>query len=239
MPHKQLESFSLLLEERVFGYDLLRLVFLEEPSRDLIKIIAENQLIAGFPFIEDDQRIADGCHEISEYLDGIADAVDQHGSAAQWYEKLVWDYTKMFIGPNELLAPPWESTYCSKERLLFQETTLQVRKAYLRHNVIPKNYPNEADDHIGLELDFMHYITKKSLEALEMNDLACVNSLLTEQQDFLEQHLQLWVPEFADKVITHADSGFYRGMGRVLEGFIATDYLVIKELKAALSIEDM
>lgn len=62
----------------------------------------------------------------------------------------------MFIGPRELPAPPWESSYLNEDKLLFQEETLQVRMSYLKYNFIPKNYPHEADDHIALELDFMY-----------------------------------------------------------------------------------
>ncbi|MEI3231097.1 MAG: molecular chaperone TorD family protein, partial [Gordonibacter pamelaeae] len=41
-------------------------------------------------------------------------------------------YTKLFIGPAKLPAPPWESVYATGGRpLLFQESTLAVRRRLL------------------------------------------------------------------------------------------------------------
>lgn len=43
-----------------------------------------------------------------------------------------------YVEPGSLPAPPWESAYLSEDRLLFQESTLEVRKAYLKYNYMAK-----------------------------------------------------------------------------------------------------
>ncbi|MCB8816455.1 molecular chaperone TorD family protein [Desulfosporosinus shakirovi] len=74
---------------------------------------------------------------------------------------MLTEYTRLFIGPTKLPVPPWESVYVSKERLLFQESSLKVRQrqCYLNYNFLPAKYRSEADDHIALELDFMYNLS--------------------------------------------------------------------------------
>lgn len=224
MTDKKLEGIKLLLEERMLAYDILRLAYVEEPSREFVKTLLNDKLMNSFPFIEEEEEISAGCREISEYLTNT-DVLEE-----SQYQKLHWDYTKMFIGPYELIAPPWESAYTSKERLLFQETTLQVRNTYLKYNFIPRHYPHEADDHIGLELDYLYQLTKQTLEAGEKNKIQRAIQLLEEQNNFIKEHLQIWISEFTEKIINGAETPFYRGMAKVLKGFIIIEPLIIKEL---------
>lgn len=222
------DALRLLLEERTVAYDLLRIVFQAEPSREFVQTLAEDPLTSIFSFADGEQSILTGCNQVSNYFADI-NVIDE-----QEYQRLHWDYTKMFIGPHELIAPPWESAYTSKERLLFQEITLQVRKAYLKHHFIPKQYLHEADDHIGLELDFMYLLAKQTLEALQKDDLETTLSLLGEQRGFLQQHLRIWIPRFADKIIDGADTDFYRGMANVLKGMVVVDENILEEMIAVL-----
>jgi TorA maturation chaperone TorD len=67
--------------------------------------------------------------------------------------RLKSEYTALMIGPAKLPAPPWESAYLTRERIIFQESTLKVRRAYQKYQFLPANYPYEADDHLALELD--------------------------------------------------------------------------------------
>lgn len=144
------------------------------------------------------------------------------------------EYTHLLIGPHKLLAPPWESVYLTKERLLFQESTLKVRQAYVKHNFIPAEYPHVADDHLALELDFM-----ANLSSLTENDYAEQNSdrsleLLEEQKSFLKEHLLVWVPEFAEKIQESPTLYLYPNMAIMLKEFLEIQLEVIEEVKAAI-----
>ncbi|ABR47531.1 cytoplasmic chaperone TorD family protein [Alkaliphilus metalliredigens QYMF] len=213
-----------LLEMRMFAYDLLKHTFCQEPSKNFIENLIKEEIMENFPFIEDSQSIGQGINEVSGYFINMSEFQDEE------YEKLHWDFTKMFIGPNFLPAPPWESAYLNEDRLLFQEETLEVRKKYLKYYFLPKNYPHEPDDHIGLELDFMYRLSKLTIELAEKQNTEEVIKVLNDQDTFLTEHLLQWIDRFTDDVIYHADTDFYKGMARVLKGYLELDRTIIKDL---------
>lgn len=215
-----------LLATRVFAYDFLRRTFLTEPSRDYLRSLKENRLAGDFPFQEEEPGIGEGAAKVQDYLN------TQDVLSAEGYDRLHWDYTRLFIGPYSLPAPPWESVYLNKDKLLFQEETRRVRLAYLKYAFLPKHYQQEADDHLGLELDFMYQLANLTLEKGAAGDQDGFKELLRDQGDFLKQHLLLWVPAFAANVRASADTGFYQGMARILQGFIQIDGLALQELSA-------
>ena len=112
------------LELRSFAYDVLRQVFLQEPTKDLLQSIEKGQYLREFPFIHENFHIEEGVKNVTVFF--------KEHDIDEIYDQLHWDYTRMFIGPYELPAPLWESAYVNDERLLFQSETLVVRQAYLK-----------------------------------------------------------------------------------------------------------
>ena len=88
------------------------------------------------------------------------------------------EYTRLFLGPDKLIAPPWESCYTSKERALFQESTLHVRSWYQQYSYVPAGYPTHPDDHISLMMHFLALTTERAKVCFDEN-LLC---------GFLEKH---------------------------------------------------
>ncbi|WP_019242812.1 MULTISPECIES: TorD/DmsD family molecular chaperone [Bacillus] len=212
---------------RDFAYDILRRFFVEEPSEEYLKPFVYQNMIDLFPFKEDRSEIQEGIDDIKAYLAEF-DPVHKRTD----FEDLHWDYTKMFIGPGEITAFPWESVYVSKDKLLFQETTLEVRKIYEKYAFQTADYI-EADDHIGLELDFMYRLNQlciQSGESITPNSLSEIRYLLNEQQTFLKNHLSRFVPQFSESVVNNADTKFYVGLAKILQHFIALDSIVLNEL---------
>ena len=133
----------------------------------------------------------------------------------------------MFIGPDKLVAPPWESAYANEERLLFQEQTVAVRKVFRAYGFANPGAPMEPDDHIGLELDFMYRTCCLAMETSSAADLA---TICRDQLSFVKEHLLTWVPAFAADVAGGARTGFYRGMAHMLHGFLLIDRSLLAEL---------
>jgi putative dimethyl sulfoxide reductase chaperone len=213
-----------LLEERIFAYDFLRRTFLEEPSKDFLMMLKENQLALAIPFSDESEEIAEGMSKVQAFLEQ-KEILTEEG-----YSRLHWDYTRMFIGPYELAAPPWESAYLNKDKLLFQEETRRVRLAYLKYAFLPKHYLQEADDHLGLELDFMYQLATMAYEKALTGNHEAFQEILKDQVDFLEQHLHIWVPKFVEQVNVHASTEFYRGMAQILRGYLYIDLIALNEL---------
>lgn len=51
-------------------------------------------------------------------------------------------------------------------------------------------------DHIGVELEFMHHLTKAEIKALEDEDSESVEHLRATQKEFLNKHLLKWAPMY-------------------------------------------
>ncbi|MGG3564546.1 molecular chaperone TorD family protein [Neobacillus rhizosphaerae] len=142
------------------------------------------------------------------------------------------EYQRLFLGPGPLAAPPWESYYRSKEQLLFEEWTYQVREQYHQFGLKYVRENNEPDDHLLLELEFM--INLIDLCLLESNPDRFIE-LISCQQHFLENHLTVWIPYFCKRVIQTTNSQLFLGAAMLLEDFINDDLTTLYEVKEALA----
>jgi TorA maturation chaperone TorD len=223
---------SEILLAREYAYDILRRVFVEEPSREYLAVFMKNGMLDIFPFLNDSAGMKVGTAQIQEYFEHL-DPVNNESD----FENLHWDYTRMFVGPFELSCPPWESVYVRKDRQLFQQTTLEVRKEFMKYGFASSSQYMEAEDHIGLELDFMYHLNHLCIKIANNEGIGPaeeLQELLQVQQQFLQQHLLAFVPEFTQRVAENADTLFFKGAARLLNHFLEMDSEVLKEL---LSIE--
>ena len=150
----------------------------------------------------------------------MRDAV-RSAPAAQLLPALRSDYTALFIGLEQVEAPPWESVYLSPDHLLFDVQTLEVRGAYAAYGLEIPNLEHEPDDHIGFELLFLSHLLAGAAEALAGGDAPGAAQRLLAAQVFLQQHPQRWAGQFAERVERFAGHDYYRGLAWLLLGSLA------------------
>jgi TorA maturation chaperone TorD len=223
------EGIESFLEARAFAYDILKCAFLQEPSKNFITLLIEGKLVQAFPFADSNAAIGKAIDSIILYLKH-PDVLSRKNC-----ESRHWDYTRMFVGPGKVPAPPWESIYRDVEHLHFSEETLEVRNAYRKYNLLPKDFGHEPDDHIGLELDFMHKLSEMSKEKAEISDETGLVEILKDQKVFLDEHLLKWVPDWTRDVVKSAETDFYKGMAQLLDAYLKLDREMIEELLDASS----
>jgi len=221
-----------VLQVRIFAYDVLRRTFLQEPCKGYLQTMAEPGFIQLFPFLQENQEIYQGIHQVINYLEN--NNVLDH----KVYDQLHWDYTRLFIGPYQLPAPLWESAYLSEERLLFQESTLQVRHTYAKYGFLPHQYQQEADDHLGLELDFMYQLACLAGKK-QGSDVEKLREVVQDSQEFLQNHLLNWIPQLTHDIKNSATTGFYQGIAKVLDGYLQLDGAVLQELTHRINNENL
>lgn len=230
MTTKTLESVQILLAGTTYMYQLFQSIFGNEPSAKQIEILmGETSKNAFDIFRTANQPDYD---KSIEHLNRLKQYFNRNKEAA--LEQISSEYTHLLIGPHKLLAPPWESVYSSKERLLFQESTLKVRQVYVKHNFIPAEYPHVADDHLALELDFMANLSNLTEKAYDEQDMERVLWLLDEQKSFLKEHLLAWVPEFAEKIQESPTLYLYPNMATMLKEFLEIQLEVIEEITTTI-----
>lgn len=132
------------------------------------------------------------------------------------------DYTRLFMGPDKVIAAPWESVYFNKERLVFQEQTLEVRNWYRRFGLEAEKIHREPDDHIGLELLFLSRLAALGVQALNEQDNARFRELLDAQREFFKKHLGIWALTWCGLVEENAQTGFYKGVAYLTHGALST-----------------
>lgn len=220
-----LSELNNIFHARRFAYDILRRFFVEEPSKEYLKPFIQKNMIDLFPFREDSEEIQEGVNKLKSYLSTHDVLTIEHH-----YDDLHWDYTRLFIGPFKLTTPPWESSYVRKDRLLFQGTTMNVRSYYDKYGIIVRDFNIEADDHIGLELDFIYHLNERCIKMAEQNESRGLRQLLRDQQRFIDDHLLKFVPEFSRLVMKEANTSFYSGLAQLLQHYLLIDSEVLQEL---------
>lgn len=216
------EHLDLLMAARLFAYRLLQRAFGESPSREFLEALISENLVEAFPYARQNRQIQQGVELIADYLSG-PDVLSETSLM-----DLRSEYTRLFVGPGKMAAPPWESTYRSEGGFLFQGVTLEVRKEYQKFGLAVNRLNVDPDDYIGLELEFMRHLTERAIEALSQG--ADPEEILIGQKDFLANHLLKWAPSFCEDVYTNAQTDFYRGMAKLMAGFLEADYALLDEL---------
>jgi TorA maturation chaperone TorD len=100
----------------------------------------------------------------------------------------------------------------------------------LKYQFLPKYFRQEADDHLGLELDFMYQLSNQALECLKTQEYTRFREVLGDQKDFLQEHLLKWVSDLTEKILASAKLDFYPGMAKILKGYLVVDLEALEEL---------
>lgn len=179
-----------LAPSAVFG--LLASMYLCKPTADAI--VSWRDLMSG--------SVPEPLRDLSEVLERI------NLNSEKEMQDLLWDFTRLFIGPYRLPCPPWESVYASEKRLLLQEPSDAVRAIYERLGV-EVGTPSILPDHIGAELNFMGILLAR-VEAGSGEE----DTYRQLSKDFLQEHLKNWTPRFASDMEKAAGTSFYKALAR-------------------------
>lgn len=142
------------------------------------------------------------------------------------------EFSRLFIGPGTLPAPPWESFYTSSEQNLFDEAMYKVREHYHKEDLIYKKENNEPDDHLLLEIEFMLHLISQCTKQSEQQQIA---HYLKRQSEFLIQHLGRWIKQFGEKLAESTESKLYSGAAYLAADFITNDMQYVKELMEGMA----
>ncbi|AHG79188.1 hypothetical protein X875_5700 [Mannheimia varigena USDA-ARS-USMARC-1388] len=112
------------------------------------------------------------------------------------------DYQALFIGPNELFAPPWSSVYLDKESVIFGESLLNLREFLHEHQIAFSLNTNEPEDHFGLMLMLSAYLAENKPQ------------LLT---GYLGRYLLNWAYRYLDLLTEQKDYPFYQGLALLVK----------------------
>jgi TorA maturation chaperone TorD len=163
-----------------------------------------------------EQHLADICAEAILYVKEMYRELKRLGDL----DALSLDFSRLFLGPYKLHAPPYGSVYLDGGRQIMGDSTLYVRNKYREEGVDISADFWDPPDHITAELEFMYFLIFREIQALENSDVDTTIDYLEKQRAFLNEHLGAWISEFAAYVEEKAETGFYRNLARVTKAFI-------------------
>lgn len=211
---------SSLLHSRLYINQLIRFILDEPPNKDSFTAIVNASQFVSFC------EISEGANLIKKGIDSLLSSENK--------ELTKQEYNRLFVGPNMLPAPLWESVYLGREHLLFEEETLMVRECYHQYGLSFVRENNEPDDHIVIELEFLGYLIQKTLET---DDVKMQQKLLADQQSFLDDHLSKWALSFCEQLNKTTAFDIYRGVALLLAEYISFEIESIPFLMEAFDNE--
>lgn len=170
---------------------ILAPLFLYEPQEGAARAVVQQlaaadalQLAQEWPFVSADQALA----SLREM---------QRGLAEEDADSLMWEYRRLFVGPEAKAVPPWSSVYLDRDGIIFGSSHTEL-VGFMRANGIRRNADSSTPcDHIGLMLELMAWIAEKRPELLA---------------EYLEKHLLTWAGHFLAEMGEATASAFYRGL---------------------------
>ena len=216
------EVVSALLAGRTYIFSLLHTLLGAEPTKALVDAAAGEASVQALSlFAQDDAKAP---QLLLAALELLKDAE---------LEDLKGEYTRLFLGPQDYVAAPWESVYTTKERALFQESTLDVRGWFRRFGYVAGGYPNYPDDHISLMMDFLARTSQMAAEQLALGEVKACAAILGDQAEFERVHMLNWLYNYAKDMQLSASNFFYPQLAVAIAEFIAYDQQVIEEIVGA------
>jgi TorA maturation chaperone TorD len=206
------------------GMDIEQIVEFEQARRDCYKLLAacfyqpQKKL-----FLDENiyarlvNMLTRVCPEAAPFAEKMAASVMQYKD-----EDLLVEYARLFVGPNELLAPPYGSVYLEQGRSVMGESTARVMDFYKAEGLSMDEYFENLPDHIAAELEFMYYLAYNEVEALENNDREKAAYFLNKQEEFLRTFIGPWIAPFCEKMRQGTENEFYQALADCLSVFMST-----------------
>lgn len=135
-------------------------------------------------------------------------------------EELAVEHARLFMGPFQLVAPPYGSIYLDDSKTVMGDSTARVSAFYRANGLQLADDFHELPDHIAVELEFLSYLAHRQREAEKTGNSGEVERLNEVQQEFLTTYLVPWLEPFTRAIIDDGESPFYQAVARCTAAFI-------------------
>jgi TorA maturation chaperone TorD len=200
------------------GYNMLLYfagtMILFDPSQECIHDFWSQGILKSLPVSSLNPRFIKAASQLHQSVD------DQTSR----FEMMKEDYLALFTGTGNPLAPPYESVYRSKDHLMFDTQTSEVREFYKSYGWESKFKGKIPDDHLGIELLFLTRMIEKYLE---FDDDVCEMEMKNEIRRFIDQHILSWVPQWDAHIQEYSKTMGYKGIGTLIYACIEDLYEIL------------
>ncbi|MFO7850855.1 MAG: TorD/DmsD family molecular chaperone [Bacteroidota bacterium] len=191
---------------------------LYEPEADCISELIKEDLLKRLPVESDNPKFI----KAASYLRKI------NSDHPLDYEEIIKDHLELFGGKGKGLAPPYSSVYMSRDYILNNTISLEVRKIYHSYGWKSDFEGKVPDDHLGIEIQFISLLMQKYPE---LEDDICRKEISKDLIKFIGTYMKPWINEWNKHVQENARSDFYKGIG-----YLITSGL--EDIYACLTVKD-
>jgi TorA maturation chaperone TorD len=248
---QMIETVGMRLANRAYLYGIFHIVFGAEPSNDEMNALTAQTTIDAFRYLSDTDHASRACLEtgvrentqetsaieilshMAEFLASLGKKMDD----AEYLESLRSDFTRLFLVPGNSYVYPWESPYVGKEMMLFQESTLDVRRRYREYGFAAMEYGHFPEDHLSMMLDFLAHLSSRAFDAFGDGDDRNVKRILSSQKEFIVTHFINWLSDFYNDLSKKDVMGVYCQFADALRAFLETDRIFVEDTLNLLSGE--
>lgn len=176
-------------------------------------------------FIEEDlfgnltQGLKQVCPDAVESAEAMKKSINSYTD-----KELSIEYAKLFLGPFELLAPPYGSVYLDEGGRVMGDSTMEVIDIYQKEGLARSDDFKDLPDHIVVEMEFISYLLYKEREAMENADEDSAMHYKNRQESFLNTFLRPWVSPFCKKIKEGTCNEFYVSLAGCLSVFVKKSF---------------
>lgn len=199
-----IEMPAKLLEARGRTYQLLGALFCE-PEQDILGDKTIFQLLR-----DNMEALYPGLKVVEPLLETFS---------KQPLQALLIEYTRIFLGPFQILAHPYSSMYYDEPGLM-TPVTQWVDQYYRACGYGFDPTIRDLPDHIAVELEFMAQLAFKEGEVLLAGDEEEAFRYQNYRQEFLQKHLGVWGISLCDAIRKSESSAYYSALADCLQHFI-------------------
>jgi TorA maturation chaperone TorD len=170
------------------------------------------------------------CATLAGLLASVAPDAVQYASDAvaacseSSLDSLAVEHARLFIGPFQLVAPPYGSIYIDDAKTVMGDSTARVAAFYHNCGLQLAEDFHELPDHFAVELEFMSFLAFKQREAESSSNTEEATRIESLQLEFVGQFLMPWLEPFSSAIITDAEAPFYQAIARCTAAFINADF---------------
>lgn len=130
--------------------------------------------------------------------------------ASQGHEGLLPDYARLFLGPVDVIAQPYESAWREGSGASPGESALPILELYRAGGFEIGEGFHDLPDHVACELEYLYLLLHREAEGRALGDGEEVTEAIAARKLLLDEHLGRWIGPFTAAVAAGAQSAYYR-----------------------------
>lgn len=191
---------KLIAKANIFNY---LAAFYCEPEQDILWNQDFQQLFKDNCFIID-QELYNGASETIESLNNFSQL------------ELMQDYSKIFLGPFEVVAHPYASIYL-EGYTLNGEVTQNILHFYNQCGLLFDEEAKDLPDNIVVIFQFLHYLLESEINGNEnFHDI----NWSIKRKEFTDLYVKTWVPKFTEQIFEGTTNEFYKNLAKFTNKFL-------------------